>query len=139
MTNRAQADRLEVGPCRRHRPRGHQGLRAGKKVKGCKRLIVTDPLGLLVAVHVATASDENRDGARRPLRWARLDHLRIQKFWTDQGFAGHLAGLYCPDPRPRAGNGHDDRVDGHLNQCGAWPEPKPRRSSGQRGGGRAQL
>jgi transposase len=39
---------------------------------------------------VVAASVQDRDGARRPLLWARLDHLRIQKFWADQGFAGRL-------------------------------------------------
>ncbi len=59
-------------------------------MKGRKRFLVTDTLGLLVAVHVLAANVQNRDGARRPLLWARLDHPRIEKFWADQGFAGRL-------------------------------------------------
>ncbi|MFK0016130.1 transposase [Streptomyces sp. NPDC091027] len=67
-----------------------RGFDAGKKVKGRKRFLVTGTLGLLIAVHVVAASVQDRDGARRPLLWARLDHPRIQKFWADQGFAGRL-------------------------------------------------
>jgi transposase len=63
---------------------------SGKKVKGRKRFLVTDTLGLLIAVQVVAASVQDRDGARRPLLWARLDHPQIQKFWADQGFAGRL-------------------------------------------------
>ncbi|WP_413081785.1 transposase [Streptomyces sp. fd1-xmd] len=43
-----------------------------------------------IAVHVVAASVQDRDGARRPLLWARLDRPQIQKFWADQGFAGRL-------------------------------------------------
>ena len=71
-------------------PAATRGFDAGKKVKGRKRFLVTDTLGLLVAVHVLAANVQNRDGARRPLLWARLDHPRIEKFWADQGFAGRL-------------------------------------------------
>ncbi|MER6474716.1 IS5 family transposase [Streptomyces filamentosus] len=67
-----------------------RGFDAGKKVKGRKRFLVTDTIGLLITVHVVAASVQDRDGARRPLLWAQLDHPRIQKFWVDQGFAGHL-------------------------------------------------
>ncbi|MFI1932309.1 transposase [Streptomyces sp. NPDC020330] len=47
---------------------------ADKMVKGRKRFIVTDTLGLLLAVHVVAANIQDRDGARRPLLWTRLDH-----------------------------------------------------------------
>ncbi|WP_226962400.1 IS5 family transposase [Streptomyces sp. C8S0] len=71
-------------------PAATRGFDAGKKVKGRKRLIVTDTLGLLLAVHVVAASVQDRDGARRPLLWTRLDHPGVKKIWADQGFAGHL-------------------------------------------------
>ncbi|MFJ9724694.1 IS5 family transposase [Streptomyces sp. NPDC101209] len=67
-----------------------RGLDAGKKVKGRKRFIVTDSLGLLLAVHVVAASVQDRDGARRPLLWTRLDHPGVKKIRADQGFAGRL-------------------------------------------------
>lgn len=71
-------------------PAATRGFDAGKKVKGRKRFIVTDTLGLLLAVHVVAASVQDRDGARRPLLWTRLDHPSVQKIWADQGFAGRL-------------------------------------------------
>ncbi|AYC35916.1 hypothetical protein DWG14_00124 [Streptomyces griseorubiginosus] len=71
-------------------PAATRGFDAGKKVKGRKRFLVTGTLGLLIAVHVVAASVQDRDGARRPLLWARLDHPQVQKFCADQGFSGRL-------------------------------------------------
>jgi len=71
-------------------PATTRGFDAGKKVKGRKRFIVTDTLGLLLAVHVVAANVPDRDGARHPLLWTRLDYLSVRKIWADQGFAGRL-------------------------------------------------
>lgn len=71
-------------------PAGTRGFDAGKEVKGRKRFIVTDTLGLLLAVHVVAANIQDRDGAKRSLLWTRLDHPGVQKIWADQGFAGRL-------------------------------------------------
>ncbi|MFE1369172.1 IS5 family transposase [Streptomyces anulatus] len=71
-------------------PAGTRGFDAGKKVKGRKRFIVTDTLGLLLAVHVVAANIQDCDGAKRSLLWTRLDHPGVQKIWADQGFAGRL-------------------------------------------------
>ncbi|MFD7616823.1 transposase [Streptomyces sp. NPDC059802] len=71
-------------------PVSTRGFDAGKKVKGRKRFIVADTLGLLLAVHVVAASVQDRDGAKRPLLRAHLDHPSIQKVWADQGFSGRL-------------------------------------------------
>ncbi|MFI6544375.1 IS5 family transposase [Streptomyces prunicolor] len=71
-------------------PAATRGFDAGKKVKGRKRFIVTDALGLLLAVHVVAASVQDRDGAKRPLLWIGLDHPGVRKVWADQGFAGRL-------------------------------------------------
>ncbi|MFB7333228.1 transposase [Streptomyces adustus] len=69
-------------------PAATKGFDAGKKAKGRKRFIVTDTLGLLLAVHVVAARIQDRDGAKRPLPWTRLDHPTVRKVWADQGFAG---------------------------------------------------
>ncbi|MFP8887029.1 transposase [Streptomyces mangrovi] len=71
-------------------PTETSGFDAGKKTKGRKRFIVTDTLGLLQAVHVAAVSVQDRDGARRPLLWARLDQPTVETIWADQGFGGRL-------------------------------------------------
>jgi transposase len=44
--------------------RDSRGYDAGKKVNGRKRFIVTDTLGLLIAVSVVAASVQDRDGAK---------------------------------------------------------------------------
>ena len=44
-----------------HKP--FSGYDAGKKIKGRKRHIVTDVLGLLLMVHVHAANIQDRDGA----------------------------------------------------------------------------
>ncbi|MFF3203947.1 transposase [Streptomyces sp. NPDC002962] len=68
-------------------PAATRGFDAGKKAKGRKRFVVTDTLGLLLAVQVVATSVQDRDGARRPLLWSRLDHSRVKKIWADRGLA----------------------------------------------------
>ncbi|MEW1773586.1 transposase [Streptomyces sp. NPDC086777] len=48
-------------------PAATRGFDADKKVKGCKRFLVTDTLGLLLAVHVTASGVQDHDGAKRPL------------------------------------------------------------------------
>ncbi|MEU1180696.1 transposase [Streptomyces sp. NPDC005820] len=83
-------------------PSATRGFDAGKKVKGRKQFIVTGTRGLLLAVHVVAANIQDRDGARRPLPWTRLDRPGVKKIWADQGSAGRLvdwtARLYAPQP-----------------------------------------
>lgn len=71
-------------------PAGTRGFDAGKKAKGRKRVVVTDTLGLLLAVHVVAANIQDRDGAKPLLLWTRLDHQGVQRIWADQGFAGRF-------------------------------------------------
>ncbi|WP_311319336.1 IS5 family transposase [Streptomyces sp. PanSC19] len=85
-------DRLAVRPHRRHRPRCHQGLRRGQEGERPQAHVITDTLGLLLAVHVVAASIQDRDGAKRPLPWTRLDHPGDRKVWADQRFADRLVG-----------------------------------------------
>lgn len=67
---------------------GDRGFDAGKKVKGRKRHIVVDTLGLLVGVVVHAADIQDRDGAPAVLksilgRWPSLRHV-----FADGGYAG---------------------------------------------------
>jgi putative transposase len=66
------------------------GYDAGKKIKGRKRHILVDTLGLLLAVHVTGADVQDRDGARRLLAGAVLLLGRLQLIWADGGYAGAL-------------------------------------------------
>lgn len=67
---------------------GIRGFDAGKKIKGRKRHIVVDTLGLLVGVVVHAADIQDRDGAPAVLksiltRWPWLRHI-----FADGGYAG---------------------------------------------------
>ncbi|MFC5027862.1 transposase [Streptomyces sp. DSM 41987] len=39
---------------------------------------------------MVAASVQDRDSAKRPLLWTRLDHPTVRKIWADQGFSGRL-------------------------------------------------
>ncbi len=69
--------------------RGERGYDAGKKVKGRKRHILVDTLGLLIAVVVTAASVQDRDGAKLVFEDARGE-TRLEKIWADGGYAGKL-------------------------------------------------
>jgi len=67
---------------------GVQGFDAGKQIKGRKRHIVVDTLGLLAGVVFHTAEIQDRDGASAVLksiltRWPWLRHI-----FADGGYAG---------------------------------------------------
>jgi len=71
---------------------GIRGYDAGKKVKGRKRHIAVDTLGLLLVVVVTAANVQDRDGAK--LLLARLGQtpasLRLQLIWADGSYGGKL-------------------------------------------------
>ena len=62
-------------------PRGYV---IGKKVKGRKRHLVVDTMGMLLAVVVHTADLQNRDGALIPARQSGR-FLRLHVIWTEGG------------------------------------------------------
>jgi putative transposase len=70
---------------------GASGFDAGKKVKGRKRHIVVDTLGLLLAVSVTAASVQDRDGASDALAAACTRHQRVQTLFADSAYAGQCA------------------------------------------------
>src|SRR5919202_7118580 len=71
--------------------RGYDG---GKKVKGRKRHIVVDTLGLLLAVAVTSAAVDDAVGARRVLgQLDRTDYPRLRKVWADSKY--HNYALYA--------------------------------------------
>jgi transposase len=67
---------------------GIRGFDAGKKVKGRKRHIVTDTLGLLVGLIVHGANIQDRDGARALLRAIRQAFPWLRHLFADGGYAG---------------------------------------------------
>lgn len=66
-----------------------QGFDAGKKVKGRKRHILVDTLGLLLNVAVHAASIQDRDGARLVLdQRTRALFPFIERVYADGGYRG---------------------------------------------------
>lgn len=69
---------------------GPKGFDAGKKVKGRKRHIVVDILGLLIAVFVTSAAVQDRDGFMEALQRARLQSSRLEKVLVDSAYNGNV-------------------------------------------------
>lgn len=69
---------------------GERGYDAGKKIKGRKRHIVVDTLGLLLMVLVHAADIQDHDGAKLVLAKMRGRFPRLRLIWVDGGYAGKL-------------------------------------------------
>ena len=63
-----------------------QGTDAAKRIIGRKRSIVTDALGLLLAVLVCAASVSENNAGIRAINQAKAIHPTITKAWVDTGF-----------------------------------------------------
>ncbi|MBF9130320.1 IS5 family transposase [Plantactinospora sp. S1510] len=63
-----------------------QGIDAAKKIKGRKRHIATDALGLLLAVIVTAASIQDSAGGAQILDVLAADHPSVSKTWVDGGY-----------------------------------------------------
>lgn len=80
---------------------GERGYDGGKKVKGRKRHILVDVMGLLMVVVVHKANMQDKEGARLVLALAAHKGFdRLTRIWADGGYTGqplvdwvfHLAG-----------------------------------------------
>jgi putative transposase len=69
---------------------GVRGYDAGKKVKGRKRHILVDTIGLLLIVVVHTANIQDRDGAKLVLEQVKDLFPRLELIWADAGYSGKL-------------------------------------------------
>lgn len=67
-----------------------RGYDAGKKVKGHKRHILVDTLGLLLIVVVHAACIQDRDGAKLVLERAKGKFPRLALIWADGAYGGKL-------------------------------------------------
>jgi len=70
---------------------GNTGFDAGKKVKGRKRHLVVDTLGLLLAVTVTAASVQDRDAAAEVVAHACTKVPGLKKLYTDAAYGGQCA------------------------------------------------
>ena len=67
-------------------PESSQGIDAGKKIKGRKRHIATDTLGLLLVVLVTAASVQDTTGGRDVIDALAARHPGVVKAWADSGY-----------------------------------------------------
>jgi putative transposase len=72
---------------------GDRGFDAGKQIKGRKRFILVDTLGLIWLVKILTADTQERDGGRKLLECLQAIKERFPRLtiiWADGGYAGKL-------------------------------------------------
>jgi putative transposase len=109
---------------------GDTGFDAGKKVKGRKRHLVVDTLGLLLAVSVTAASVQDRDGAPSVVAQACAKVPGLKKLYVDSAYAGQCArtleqthGIAVEVVRHP-----NNRVTGTFvtQQQQLWPDPAPK-------------
>lgn len=67
---------------------GEVGYDAGKRIKGRKRHLLVDTLGLLLGVVVTPANCPERDGAQRVLDQVADWFTKLRKIWVDGGYTG---------------------------------------------------
>ena len=70
---------------------GPSGYDAGKKVKGRKRNLVVDTLGLLLMVSVVPANVQDRDSADQVVGEAIDKYPSLEKLYVDSGYSGTCA------------------------------------------------
>jgi putative transposase len=95
---------------------GASGYDAGKKVKGRKRHLLVDTLGLLLSVVVTAASVQDRDGAVPSVATACQQYPSLPKRYVDGAYAGGCAALL------RSAHGLDVEVVRHPGNgnVGCW-------------------
>ncbi|WP_369275912.1 IS5 family transposase [Streptomyces sp. R11] len=71
-------------------PASSQGIDAGKKIVGRKRSIITDTLGLVLAVLVTAAGVQDSTAGRALLEQAATAHPTLRKVWVDGGYRKHF-------------------------------------------------
>jgi transposase len=67
-------------------PESSQGIDAGKKIKGRKRHIATDTLGLLLVLLVTAASVQDTTGGRDVIDELAARHPAVTRAWADSGY-----------------------------------------------------
>ncbi len=67
-----------------------RGFDAGKKIKGIKRHIIVDTLGMVLAIVIQSASVQDRDGAMEVIAKLFDTWNSIVKIFADNGYRGAL-------------------------------------------------
>ena len=76
------------------------GYDAGKKIKGRKRFVTVDTLGLVLSVFVTAASQTEREGGKVVLQRLKEKGTRIARLhtiWVDGGFTGDTFMMWVMD------------------------------------------
>src|SRR6202167_1471217 len=69
---------------------GERGYDAGKKIKGRKRHVAVDTLGLVLTLVITSAAVQDRDAAKNLIRALLKLFGRLQIIWADGGYLGAL-------------------------------------------------
>ena len=80
---------------------GDVGYDAAKRIKGRKRHLLVDTLGLVLGVAVSPASTPEREGGQlvleQPLAW----FTRLRRLWVDGGYTGAAFAQWVKARRPK--------------------------------------
>ena len=74
---------------------GIKGYDGGKQVKGRKRHLLVDTLGLLLSVDVTPANTSDQEGARRLLAGLKPLQPRLELIWADSAYRGDVLARWC--------------------------------------------
>ncbi|MEO6034302.1 MAG: IS5 family transposase [Verrucomicrobiota bacterium] len=80
---------------------GEVGYDAGKRIKGRKRHVLVDTLGLLLGVMVTPASCPDRDGAQQLLSQVAGWFAGLRKLWVDGGYTGETFANWVKEHWPK--------------------------------------
>jgi putative transposase len=69
---------------------GQSGYDAGKKIKGRKRHLAVDTLGLILSLVITSAAVQDRDAAKTLIKTLMSLFGRLQIIWADGGYLGSL-------------------------------------------------
>jgi transposase len=72
-----------------------KGYDGGKQVKGRKRHLLVDTLGLLLSVYVTLANTSDQEGARRGLIGLKPLQPRLELIWADGAYGGEPLATWC--------------------------------------------
>lgn len=97
-----------------------KGYDAAKQVKGRKRHVLVDTLGLLLAVYVTPADVQERAGGQRLLSGLKPLQPRLALIWADQGYAGDKFAQWCQ----AEGDWQVEVVKRNTNESGFIVQPK---------------
>ncbi len=79
-------------------PTENIGFDGGKKVKGRKRHVLTDTLGLIICVVVTAANEGDRRGLKSLMEnWFKSGPKRLRKVWVDGGYSGQALSDWVRD------------------------------------------